>query len=91
MKRLFAAILCLCLLAGCGGKGSTGDTCGTKDDPAAGTEKVEPGGETGVEIGGCVPLVYHTEKTCDGDKENMESKKLDKSSKVYMSLASTRD
>ena len=27
MKRLFAAILCLCLLAGCGGKGSTGDTC----------------------------------------------------------------
>ena len=40
MKRLFAAILCLCLLAGCGGKGSTGDTCGTKDDPAAGTEKV---------------------------------------------------
>ena len=46
MKRLFAAILCLCLLAGCGGKGSTGDTCGTKDDPAAGTEKVEPAGET---------------------------------------------
>ena len=45
MKRLFAAILCLCLLAGCGGKGSTGDTCGTKDDPAAGTEKVEPAGE----------------------------------------------
>ncbi len=54
-------------------------------------DEVEPGGETGVEIGGCVPLVYHTEKTCDGDKENMESKKLDKSSKVYMSLASTRD
>ena len=46
MKRLFAAILCLCLLAGCGGKGSTGDTCGTKDDPAARTEKVEPAGET---------------------------------------------
>ena len=46
MKRLFAAMLCLCLLAGCGGKGSTGDTCGTKDDPAAGTEKVEPAGET---------------------------------------------
>ena len=46
MKRLFAAILCLCLLAGCGGKGSTGDTCGTKDDPAAGTEKVESAGET---------------------------------------------
>ena len=46
MKRLFAAMLCLCLLAGCGGMSSTGDTCGTKDDPAAGTEKVEPAGET---------------------------------------------
>ena len=46
MKRLFAAMLCLCLLAGCGGKGSTGDTCGTKDEPAAGTEKAEPIGET---------------------------------------------
>lgn len=46
MKRLFAAMLCLCLLAGCGGKGSTGDTCGTKDELAAGTEKVEPAGET---------------------------------------------
>ena len=46
MKRLFAAILCLCLLAGCDGMSSTGDTCGTKDDPAAGTEKVEPAGET---------------------------------------------
>ena len=46
MKRLFAAMLCLCLLAGCGGKGSTGDTCGTKDDPAAGTEKAVSAGET---------------------------------------------
>ena len=46
MKRLFAAMLCLCLLAGCGGMSSTGDTCGTKDDPAAGTEKVKPAGET---------------------------------------------
>lgn len=54
-------------------------------------DEVDPGGETGVEIGGCVPFVYHTEKTCDGDKENMESKKLDKSSKVHMSLASTGD
>ena len=46
MKQLFAAILCLCLLAGCGGKGSTGNTCGTKDDPAAGTEKAVSAGET---------------------------------------------
>ena len=27
MKRLFAAILCLCLLAGCGRTDSTGNTC----------------------------------------------------------------
>lgn len=33
MKQLFAAILCLCLLAGCGGKGSTGDTCRTAEAP----------------------------------------------------------
>ena len=33
MKRLFAAMLCLCLLAGCGGKGSTGDTCRTAEAP----------------------------------------------------------
>lgn len=46
MKRLFAAMLCLCLLAGCDGMSSTGDTCGTKDDPAAGIEKAEPIGES---------------------------------------------
>ena len=33
MKQLFAAMLCLCLLAGCGGKGSTGDTCRTAEAP----------------------------------------------------------
>lgn len=33
MKRLFAAMLCLCLLAGCDGKGSTGDTCRTAEAP----------------------------------------------------------
>ncbi len=33
MKQLFAAILCLCLLAGCGGKGSTGDTCRIAEAP----------------------------------------------------------
>ncbi|MFR7892932.1 MAG: hypothetical protein ACLU38_01495 [Dysosmobacter sp.] len=27
MKRLFAAILCLCLLTGCGRTDSTGNTC----------------------------------------------------------------
>lgn len=33
MKRLFAAILCLCLLAGCGRTDSTGDTCRTAEAP----------------------------------------------------------
>ena len=33
MKQLFAAMLCLCLLAGCDGKGSTGDTCRTAEAP----------------------------------------------------------
>lgn len=46
MKQLFAAMLCLCLLAGCGRTDSTGNTCRAEDDPAAGTEKVEPAGET---------------------------------------------
>ena len=46
MKRLFAAILCLCLLAGCGGKGSTGNTCRAEDEPTVGAEKAEPIGES---------------------------------------------
>ena len=33
MKRLFAAMLCLCLLAGCGRTGSTGNTCRTAEAP----------------------------------------------------------
>ena len=33
MKRLFAAMLCLCLLAGCGRTCSTGNTCRTAEAP----------------------------------------------------------
>ena len=33
MKQLFAAILCLCLLAGCGRTDSTGNTCRTAEAP----------------------------------------------------------
>ena len=33
MKRLFAAMLCLCLLAGCGRTDSTGNTCRTAEAP----------------------------------------------------------
>ena len=46
MKRLFAAILCLCLLAGCGRTDSTGNTCRAEDEPTVGAEKAEPAGET---------------------------------------------
>ena len=43
MKRLFAAILCLCLLAGCGWTGQHRRYLpGRRMITAAGTEKVEP-------------------------------------------------
>ena len=54
MKRFFAAILCLCLLAGCGRTDSTGNTCRAEETPGSGdmsgkTEKpgesAEPAGE----------------------------------------------
>ena len=46
MKRLFAAILCLCLLAGCGRTDSTGNTCRAEDEPTVGAEKAVSAGET---------------------------------------------
>ena len=55
MKQFFAAILCLCLLAGCGRTDSTGNTCRAEETPGRGdmsgkTEKpgesAEPAGET---------------------------------------------
>lgn len=55
MKRFFAALLCLCLLAGCGQTDSTGNTCRAEEAPGSGdmsgkTEKpgesAEPAGET---------------------------------------------
>ena len=55
MKRFFAAVLCLCLLTGCGRTDSTGNTCRAEEAPGSGdmsgkTEKpgesAEPAGET---------------------------------------------
>lgn len=55
MKRFFAALLCLCLLAGCGQTDSTSNTCRAEEAPGSGdmsgkTEKpgesAEPAGET---------------------------------------------
>ena len=44
MKRFFAAILCLCLLAGCGRMDSTGNTCRAKEGSGGGevSGKAEP-------------------------------------------------
>lgn len=44
MKRFFAAILCLCLLAGCGRTDSTGNTCRAKEGSGGGevSGKAEP-------------------------------------------------
>ena len=55
MKRFFTALLCLCLLAGCGRTDSTSNTCRAEEAPGSGdmfgkTEKpgesAEPAGET---------------------------------------------
>ena len=53
MKRFFSAILCLCLLAGCGRTDSTGNTCRAEETPGSGDmsgktpgESAEPSGET---------------------------------------------
>lgn len=53
MKRLFAAMLCLCLLAGCGGKGSTGNTCRAEEGSGGGDvsgKTEEPGTDAGGEL-----------------------------------------
>ena len=48
MKRFFAAVLCLCLLAGCGRTDSTGNTCRAEETPGGGdvSGKAEKPGES---------------------------------------------
>ena len=48
MKRFFAAVLCLCLLAGCGRTDSTGNTCRAEETPGGGdvSGKTEKPGES---------------------------------------------
>lgn len=53
MKRLFAAILCLCLLAGCGRTDSTGNTCRAEEGSGGGDvsgKTEEPGTDAGGEL-----------------------------------------
>ncbi len=48
MKRFFAAVLCLCLLTGCGRTDSTGNTCRAEETPGGGdvSGKAEKPGES---------------------------------------------
>ena len=53
MKQLFAAILCLCLLAGCGRTDSTGNTCRAEEGSGGGDvsgKTEEPGTDAGGEL-----------------------------------------
>ena len=53
MKRFFAALLCLCLLAGCGRTDSTGNTCRAEETPGSGdmSGKTEKPGESAAPAG----------------------------------------
>lgn len=77
MKRFFAALMCLCLLAGCGRTDSTGNTCraeeGSGDGDASGKTE-EPGADAGGELfrvirsqAGAAPLLLAKESGGPGD------------------------
>ena len=77
MKRFFAAILCLCLLAGCGRTDSTGNTCraeeGSGDGDVPGKTE-ETGADAGGELfriirsqDGAAPLLLAKESGGPGD------------------------
>ena len=77
MKRFFAAILCLCLLAGCGRTDSTGNTC-RAEEGSGGGEVSGNTGETGADAGselfrviqsrdGAAPLLLAKESGGSGD------------------------
>ena len=77
MKRLFAAILCLCLLAGCGRTDSTGNTCRAEEGSGGGDvsgKTEEPGADAGGELfrvirsqAGAAPLLLAKESGGPGD------------------------
>ena len=57
MKQLFAAILCLCLLAGCGRTDSTGNTCRAEEGSGESmvSDTMGGSGEKAVSAGGDIP------------------------------------
>lgn len=77
MKRLFAAILCLCLLAGCGRTDSTGNTCRAEEGSGGGDvsgKTEEPGADAGASCfrvirsqAGAAPLLLAKESGGPGD------------------------
>ena len=77
MKRFFAAILCLCLLAGCGRTDSTGNTCRAEEGSGGGDvsgKTEEPGADAGGELfriirsqDGAAPLLLAKESGGPGD------------------------
>ena len=77
MKQLFAAILCLCLLAGCGRTDSTGNTCRAEESSGDGDvpgKTEETGADAGGELfriirsqDGAAPLLLAKESGGPGD------------------------
>lgn len=78
MKRLFfAALMCLCLLAGCGRTDSTGNTCRAEEGSGGGDasgKTEEPGADAGGELfrvirsqAGAAPLLLAKESSGPGD------------------------
>lgn len=103
MKRFFAAILCLCLLAGCGRTDSTGNTCRAKEGSGGG-EVSGNTGETGADAGselfrviqsqdGAAPLLLAKESGGSGDVYTLSptavEPTLDGSSTAAMDLVYT--
>lgn len=77
MKRFFAALMCLCLLAGCGRTDSTGNTCRAEEGSGGGDvsgKTEEPGADAGGELfrvirsqAGAAPLLLAKESGGPGD------------------------
>ena len=103
MKRFFAAILCLCLLAGCGRTDSTGNTC-RAEEGSGGGEVSGNTGETGAGAGselfrviqsrdGAAPLLLAKESGGSGDVYTLSptavEPTLDGSSTAAMDLVYT--
>ena len=103
MKRYFAAILCLCLLAGCGRTDSTGNTC-RAEEGSGGGEVSGNTGETGAGAGselfrviqsrdGAAPLLLAKESGGSGDVYTLSptavEPTLDGSSTAAMDLVYT--